>query len=232
MIGARLDFRDQQARQNEMWMEPMRKFWSLALLLMLSASAAQSFAACHAVGPKATGTGSGADWNDSETMPSSFTRGDIYYLMDGTYSSLTVSTAVSGSTLITFKKAQSYDYGRSSDGCSNDISAGWNASTMGAAQAKFPSLTLNNTSYLVFNGNGTATAAGCGVSPEPILHPAIAVSTLGQEAAATTGLFCWDRLGAEIIQTLRFSTSRSKVPTPTSKKRTIGCAGRPAATLS
>src|SRR5277367_3178033 len=93
--------------------------------------------ACHAVSPNGSGSKTGADWNDAYAgLPSTLVRGDIYYLADGNYgNNLSVTTAASGTTTITLKKAQSYDYGRSSEGCSNDISAGWNASTMGASQA-------------------------------------------------------------------------------------------------
>ena len=145
----------------------MRKLWSFTLLLMFTVSAVQSFAACHAVGPTAAGDGSGSDWaNRMNRLPSTLVRGDIYYLMDGTYSTYKFSTANSGTSVITVKKAQSYDYGRSSDGCSNDISAGWNAATMGSGQAKFTEITATlGIDYIRLDGNGRYTGQGCGTAP-------------------------------------------------------------------
>lgn len=128
--------------------------------------------------PTAQGAGTGADWTDAKAYSSlagsSFARGDLYYLADGNYgTSLSISTAASGTTTIELRKAQSYDYGRTSDGCSNDISAGWNASTMGASQAVWNNTSTGGSSfvnlgsggYYIFNGNGNnagTTEVGCG----------------------------------------------------------------------
>jgi hypothetical protein len=146
----------------------MRKFSLVALLLtVLAALSVQSFAACHAVGPTATGNGSGSDWNNRmNKLPATLVRGDTYYLMDGSYGQYNFTT--SGTSVITVKKAQSYDYGRASDGCPNDISAGWNASTMGASQAVFTFIgnnQLNGISYITIDGNGRWSGVGCGTSP-------------------------------------------------------------------
>jgi hypothetical protein len=146
----------------------MRKycFFFPLLLLMVLVPIAPSFAACHAVGPSATGNGSGTDWNNRMTLPKAPARGDMYYLMDGSYGSYSPTTANSGTTRITIKKAQSYDFGRASDGCANDISAGWNSSTMGSAQANFSRIsTSDGQGYYTLEGNGHTTTAGCGVSP-------------------------------------------------------------------
>src|SRR5580704_8559487 len=150
--------------------EGMQKRVLFALSLVLVASAVKSFAVCHAVGPAASGNGSGSDWSDVMKLPTAPVRGDTYYLMDGSYASHSPTTATSGTTRITIKKAQSYDYGRISDGCPNDISAGWNAATMGNSQAIFSGVgqafsTSGGQGYYTLDGNGKTTTAGCGLSP-------------------------------------------------------------------
>jgi hypothetical protein len=139
---------------------------NILLLTIFGASAAQSFGACHAVGPTAAGTGSGSDWSNRMKLPATLVRGDIYYLMDGSYGNYNVSTPNSGSTRVIIKKAQSYDYGRVSDGCSSDISAGWNVSTMGSAQARFQNFNADlGIHYVTLDGNGKSNAMGCGNAP-------------------------------------------------------------------
>jgi hypothetical protein len=138
--------------------------------LVFLATTGKSFAVCHAVGPAVTGTGSGSDWNNVMKLPKAPARGDIYYLMDGSYGSYSPTTTSSGTTRITIKKAQSYDFGRVSDGCPNDITAGWNATTMGNSQAIFSGVggafsTSDGQGYYTLDGNGRNTTAGCGVSP-------------------------------------------------------------------
>jgi hypothetical protein len=104
----------------------------ILLLIALMAPAPCLAASCHAVGPSATGSGSGGDWNDMmNKLPSTLTRGDTYYLADGSYGSYTFNT--SGTTATIIKKATASDYGA---GCSPSIAAGWNAS-MGSTQAVF-----------------------------------------------------------------------------------------------
>jgi hypothetical protein len=142
------------------------------------------FGACHALGPSATGSGSGADWNDiaALTATPTLTRGDTYYLESGTYSvgssGLNWSTANSGTTLITVLGATSADHGQT---CS--LSAGWNGSTMDVTNSPahfVTSVTWVNsdtsgglsiwsvtTSNWVFNGNTCAanqiTTTGQGI---------------------------------------------------------------------
>lgn len=139
------------------------KILRLLLFLFMGPSA---FAACHAVGPTATGAGTGVDWNNIQVLPSStaYVRGDIYYLKDGAYSSFTISPTVSGTTTVELRKAQSYDNGSS---CGTSIAAGWNTSTMGSSQAVFTGTTplTVGTSFITINGNGILTgwpAQGCG----------------------------------------------------------------------
>ncbi len=138
----------------------MARLLRAAIFIAFIFSAKSAFAACHVVTPSGSGSKTGADWNNAYAgLPATLTRGDIYYLSDGTYPAYTFNTAVSGTTTVGIRKAQSYD---------NCTSTGWNTSTMGSGQAKFPSLTVSNSGYLDVNGNGTSTAQGCGVSPATI----------------------------------------------------------------
>ena len=135
----------------------------LSAILAVNGFAATSAGACHAVGPSAAGTGDGSSWTNRMALPKTLVRGDIYYLMDGSYGSYTFGN-VSGTATLTLKKAQTYDFGRASDGCSNDVSSGWSASTMGSAQAIFSSITPN-TSNWILDGNGQSINPGCGSAP-------------------------------------------------------------------
>ena len=136
---------------------PSQAQWFLNAVLVVLAlfgSSSTAFAACHTVTPSGSGGKTGADWNNAYAgIPSTLVRGDIYYLADGSYPGYTISQAASGTSTIEFRKAQSYD---------NCTSTGWNTSTMGSGQAIFTGATYIQTSYLVFNGNGTLTEAGCG----------------------------------------------------------------------
>jgi hypothetical protein len=147
----------------------MAKLLRAAIFVAFIFSTRISYAACHAVTASGAGSMNGTNWSNAYAgIPGALTRGDTYYFADGSYGAYTFQQADSGTSVITFKKAQSYDYGRTSNGCFNDISAGWNASTMGSAQAIFASsgtaLTIT-TDYFTMNGNGTSTAVGCGGAP-------------------------------------------------------------------
>jgi hypothetical protein len=93
------------------------------------------------VGPTATGNGNGSDWANQAAWSSvSFVRGNTYYLADGNYSSKTLSTAASGSTLITIKKAIESDHGPT---------GGWN-SAYGDGQAVIAnSLSISTSNWLI-----------------------------------------------------------------------------------
>ena len=74
----------------------MRRFLQLAIFSLLSLP---MFAACHAVSASGAGSHTGADWNNSYAgIPGTLTRGDIYYLADGSYGSYSFSQATSGTT--------------------------------------------------------------------------------------------------------------------------------------
>lgn len=149
-----------------------RRFVTRLFLFFWVLTVTHGFAACHAVGPAATGDGSGSSWtNRMKNLPATLVRGDVYYLADGNYGTYTFSTPNSGTTTITIKKAQAYDYGRTSDGCTNDISAGWNQSTMGAGQANwnefYGGTKTPQPGYLILDGNGKS-ATSCGIAPSAV----------------------------------------------------------------
>jgi hypothetical protein len=90
-------------------------------------------------------------------------RGDVYCLGDGNYgNSVNFNVALSGTSTIEIRKAQSYDAN-----CAG--LTGWNTSTMGSAQAYWQStgsgqIVPSMTGYYIFNGNSSESAGtiGCG----------------------------------------------------------------------
>ncbi len=136
----------------------------LVVLVFCFLSAASAFATCHVVTPSGSGSKTGADWNNAYAgVPGTLTRGDVYYLADGNYGSFSFNTAASGSSVVTIRKAQSYDH------CTD---TGWDASTMGSAQAVFTRVLNVNAPYFTLDGNGTQTAQGCGGAPGPTIAAA------------------------------------------------------------
>jgi len=130
--------------------------------LLSSLGISQAFGACHVVTPSGSGAKTGADWNNAYAgIPAKLTRGDVYYLADGTYPAYTFTTAGSGTLTLEIRKAQSYD---------NCTSTGWSTTTMGSAQAVFayggsePILGID-VSYVTVNGNGQLSGQGCGGAP-------------------------------------------------------------------
>lgn len=91
----------------------------------------------------ATGSGTGADWNNAfSRLPSTLIRGATYYIADGTYGGLTLSDPLSGTKKITIKKATTSDHG---------VNTGW-ATGFGDGQALFNGTVSFRTSYYEFNG--------------------------------------------------------------------------------
>jgi len=87
----------------------------LFLLLTLLSFPLAVGAADHFIRDGATG-GSCTDWttaNACDNLPATLTRGDTYYIADGSYGAYTFNDAVSGTTLITIKKAIESDHGTS-----------------------------------------------------------------------------------------------------------------------
>src|SRR5580698_173786 len=108
----------------------MARLLRAAILIAFIFSAKSAHAACHAVSPSGSGSKTGADWNNAYAgLPGTLVRGDVYYLADGSYGSMRLSQAVSGTSTIEVRKAQSYDNGST---CASSIAAGWNTATMGS----------------------------------------------------------------------------------------------------
>jgi Concanavalin A-like lectin/glucanases superfamily/Bacterial Ig domain len=94
------------------------------------------------VGPSATGSGLGADWNNQMAW-SSFTpiRGNTYYLATGSYGARIFTTPDSGTQYITIKKAIVTDHGSST---------GW-VDSMGTGQAVFSGV-VNDAGFYICLG--------------------------------------------------------------------------------
>jgi hypothetical protein len=126
------------------------KNFIFALVLFLGFTA---FGATYCVGPSATGSGSGSDWNNLKAWSATPARGDTWYLVSGSYAGKTLSVAASGSTPVTFKKATASNY--------TDITTtGWNSSMAG--QAAITGTITVNSSYWVIDGQ---TGGGFSVLP-------------------------------------------------------------------
>ncbi|MFZ5471158.1 MAG: hypothetical protein ACOZIN_17185 [Myxococcota bacterium] len=82
------------------------------LLVVACGLAASAEAANVYVRQGAAGNGSGSDWTNAfGSLPADLTRGDVYYVADGTYGPYTFDDGNSGSTPITVKKATIADHG-------------------------------------------------------------------------------------------------------------------------
>jgi hypothetical protein len=132
-----------------LWRYSMKNLMVLTFLLaMLFLSIVSAEAANRYVRAGATGASNGSDWNNAYTqLPSTLTRGDTYYVADGTYPGYTFDDAISGTALITIKKATVVDHG---------TATGW-LDTYGDGQAVFANEIEINSSYWVIDGNGTHT---------------------------------------------------------------------------
>jgi hypothetical protein len=110
--------------------------------ICLCFAAANALGANHFVTVSGSGSKTGADWNNAWAgKPASYVRGDTYYFSAGSYSALTLSTAGSGTTVITLKGATAADHG---------TDTGWSSSMAG--QALFTGQTTINSPYWVING--------------------------------------------------------------------------------
>ncbi len=103
------------------------------------------------VNPVATGstyyirsgaTGNGSDWTNAlNALPATLVRGATYYIADGSYGAYTFDDPVSGTQLITIKKATIAGHG---------IATGW-LNTYGDGQAVFTALEFTSSNWL-FDG--------------------------------------------------------------------------------
>ncbi len=121
----------------------MKTIKQLAMLAILLFAAETAIAANHFIRAGAAGNNNGNDWTNAYTsLPSTLVRGDAYYIAGGNYSSYTFDDPVSGSSVITIKKAIASDHG---------TDTGWQAS-YGTTQAVFNSILRFNTGNYVFDG--------------------------------------------------------------------------------
>lgn len=92
----------------------------------------------------ASGAADGSNWTDAFTnAPSAMTRGNTYYFADGAYPDDLYDDALSGTTLITIKKASTSDHG---------TETGW-SSTYGDGQAVFTGKMKFRKGFYVFDGS-------------------------------------------------------------------------------
>jgi hypothetical protein len=112
------------------------------VLLFLLFVSSPLIAADHFVLVGAGGSANGSDWTNAWTnLPATLTRGDIYYIGDGSYGNYTFDDAVSSTSVITIKKATAADHG---------TETGW-VSTMGDGQAVFGTMEFTR-GYYTING--------------------------------------------------------------------------------
>ena len=118
----------------------LKVFFPIFLFFGLFGFAEISHSASHYVRQGATGNGS--DWTNAySNLPDSLTRGDTYYISDGSYGGYTFDDANSGTSVITVKKAIAADHG---------TDTGWN-SGYGDGQAVFSDMQFA-TGYYVIDG--------------------------------------------------------------------------------
>ena len=155
-------------------MKKLNLFFFLILITGLTPSIAQS--ATKFVRAGATGNNSGTDWTNAyATLPSTLTRGDTYYLADGSYGSYTFDDANSGTTVITIKKATVADHG---------TETGWN-SAYGDGQATFGSSLAFFSSNWVFDGvSGTDYLPGHGFRVDNSANSNTTLILFGQPGGA------------------------------------------------
>jgi hypothetical protein len=113
-------------------------FSAILLLSVMTVKAASVY-----IRAGATGDNSGSDWVNAYTsLPDTLTRGDSYYVSDGTYGGYNFNTPNYGLSVVTIKKATVADHG---------TDTGWSDS-YGDGQASFSGLIILVTDYIVFDG--------------------------------------------------------------------------------
>lgn len=115
----------------------------LAVLVVCFGAISAQSQTSYCVRAGATGNGSGSDWNNAyPTLPATLQRGATYYVADGSYSSYRFDDAVSGTAVITIRKATAADH-------KTDV--GW-AASYGEGQAVFNAPLAFTTDNWVFDG--------------------------------------------------------------------------------
>ncbi|NOR79745.1 MAG: hypothetical protein GQ529_02760 [Methyloprofundus sp.] len=100
-------------------------------------------AANHFVRQGATGSANGNDWTNAyKSLPANLVRGDTYYIAAGDYPAYTFDDSLSGTSVITVKKATISDHGQNT---------GWRAA-YGGGQAVFDSILTFKTGNYIFDG--------------------------------------------------------------------------------
>ncbi|MCZ2076655.1 MAG: right-handed parallel beta-helix repeat-containing protein [Bryobacterales bacterium] len=127
---------------------------SIACFVLASSFAFHSSAADLYVRQGATGDGSGRDWaNAYPNFPASLSRGNTYYVADGSYAGDTFDTPTSGTTVITIKKATVGDHG---------TDTGW-SSSYGDGQAQFGPLSFTTKYWVLDGATRTGPKSGHGI---------------------------------------------------------------------
>lgn len=138
-------------------------------------------------GPSNTGAGTGADFNNLLALPNTtgFVRGNTYIVVDGSYGGKTLSTAASGSTRITIKKASAADSAVA--GYSSALHDG--EATFGSIIVTTPYWTMDGVTRTESNITG-ATPAGYGFRATSIS------SNSSQSESANNSEFSYIDIGA------------------------------------
>src|SRR3989304_6190299 len=121
----------------------MKIFKAAYYLLIYFVLSTSAYAASHYIRAGASGANNGSDWTNAWTvLPSTLTRGDTYYIADGSYGGYVFDDADSGSTWIYIKKATASVHG---------TETGWDSS-YGDGQAVFTAQIEFKTNYLEIDG--------------------------------------------------------------------------------
>ena len=119
------------------------------ILIVILLSLGTIFSDATTVCVRSGGSGSGTDWSSPlANLPTTLVRGNTYYLASGSYTSPALNS-VSGTSLVTIKKATVGDHG---------VAAGWNDSYASGA-ATFTGVFAVNLGYIIVDG---ATGGGPG----------------------------------------------------------------------
>ena len=157
-------------------------------------------AATYCVGPSATGNGSGSDWNNQLAWSSTPARGDTWYLFGTNYSSKTFSTANSGTTYITIKKAIAGD---------NVTSTGW--SNWMTNQTVFGGTITFWSSYWTFDGQVDGglpiVTNGCGFKITANSNAGIQIGDGSTHFGSFITLKHFEVVGEGVVDSLNFAVS-------------------------
>ena len=119
----------------------------------------------HYIRDGASGIADGSDWTDAwDDLPATLTRGDTYYIADGSYNSYTFDDAESGATYIYIKKAIVADHG---------TGVGWN-DNYGDGVAEFAAsknMWVLNTGYWDIDGQVGSGISGHGFKLDVTSNP-------------------------------------------------------------